>query len=170
MSDAFFRHEPVLVGADVGCRLCGGDASLLVYSSPGPHEAQSIKEERQGSLSARAGGSSPISKIVAKIKEMVESMFDRVQADITLAKKTVDMFLDHLPTKLSTEVEQELAQQGIDVAGSIPKIVDKIILKKIKQLVGTMFERVQGDVASGKSTAQAFLEHLPGDAESMSSE
>lgn len=162
-------------------RICGGAASLLVYSadyeffpecyvgmknasstdSSSSTEAVQKNIPREDTAEGQAvQGLGLISKIVAKIKEMVSTMFGRVSADVATAKKTVEGFLDHL--KLAQEIEQEMAAQGLDANGLFPKIGEKILLKKMKKLMGTMFERVQADIASGKTTAQAFLEHLPG--------
>lgn len=84
-------------------------------------------------VSPRAEPTGPISKIVAKIKDLVAIMFERVSADTTLAKKSVDSFLNHLPIKLENEIAQELSHEGID---PISKIVDKIVVKKLKELNG----------------------------------
>lgn len=117
-------------------------------------------------------GAGPISKAVAKIKDTVEAMFDHTQDSVALAKKTAQSFLDNLPlhrSDLAQEVHAALAAEGkgegIDMAasGPIPKIVERIIIRKIKGLTNTMFDRVLADVAAGKRTALSFVEHLPGD-------
>lgn len=90
----------------------------------------------------------PPSRLVDKIKPMVATMFQKIQADVALGKKTAQIFLDHLPHSLDDD--------NTEAAGATGDVVSKI-----KGMVGTMFERVQADVKLGKETAQAFLDHLP---------
>lgn len=63
----------------------------------------------------------PISKVVAKIKDMTGTLLKRVQADIGLSKQTADSFLEHLPTHLLEEIQQELAQEDVGTTSPTPR-------------------------------------------------
>lgn len=78
-------------------------------------------------------------------------MLERISADMTLARRSVESFL----ADEADELAQAWAQQGLDPASlptALPKIVDKIIVRNFSP---------GRRVAWQEYGAGLFLEHLP---------
>lgn len=107
--------------------------------------------------------------IVKRIKPLISDMFQKIQSDIALSKKSVAAILDHLKgggdsasadaydLELDAWLHANLKDAQLDPANPIGDA-----LGKIKLLIGGLFDKVKDDLASAKRAALLLLDHLPG--------